>query len=280
MKNVCIVCGGGSYPLLTAQECIKKNINVCLIFLKGFYNANYAWPDVNKIELNLGEVGAALKFTHENNVDTVVMAGNVTRPEFGKMSLDSVGVKWLAKLGFAIFQGDDALLKAVADLFRQEGMEIIAGTDLLDGVFLEDGIFTNRIPSEDEIESVKIGFNKAKDLGKRDLGQSVVVKGSELIAEENELGTEQLIKISGELLKNSNGGGILVKVSKPQQDLRLDLPTIGVDTIDQLHKANFNGIAIESGKCIVLNKKEVISRANEYNLFVAGCGLNFSEVKK
>lgn len=279
MKCVCIICGGGFYPFLIAQECIRRKINFCLIFLNGFYRSDYDWPKVDSIAVNLGEVGVALKFLKKNNVDTIILAGNVSRPQFSNLSLDSVGAKWLAKLGMSAFLGDDALLKSISNLLQEEGLTVVSGTDFLEDVFLENKIYTKRIPSVDEWNDIKIGFIKAKKLGERDIGQAIVIKNGEVIKEEDEKGTEQLINLSFNLKKNSDGG-VLVKVSKPQQDLRIDLPTIGVDTIYQLHKNKFSGVAVESGKCIVLNKDEVIAQANTYNLFLVGCDLNFLEKQK
>ena len=276
MKCICIVCGGGLYPLLIVQECVRRKINFCLIFLNGFYQSDFEWPKVDSITVNLGEVGVALKFLKENSVDTIVLAGNVSRPQFSNLSLDSVGAKWIAKLGMSIFFGDDALLKSISNLLQEEGLKVISGTDFLEDVFLENKIYTKRIPSNDEWNDIKIGFSKAKELGARDIGQAIVIQDGEVIKEEDEKGTEQLINLSFDLKKNSDGG-VLVKVSKPQQDLRIDLPTIGVDTIYQLHKNKFSGVAVESKKCIVLNKEEVIAQANVYNLFLVGCDLNFLE---
>lgn len=275
---ICIVCGGGTYPFLIAHECVRKKIDFCLLFLRGFYRANLAWPKVKNSEIGLTEIEKSLKFFRENNVDAVVLAGDVRRPKFSEISLDATGMKWLAHLGFSIFSGDDALLKAVSNLLYQEGLKVISGTDLLDDVFLENGIATKIFPSKDDLVDIKLGFLEAKELGKKDLGQAVVVHNGELLLCEGEKGTEWLINSAKKYRKTSTGG-ILVKVSKPQQDLRLDLPTIGVDTIYQLSENKFSGIAVEAKKCIVLDKMEVIRQANLNGLFVVGCDLNFLEAQ-
>ncbi len=275
---ICIVCGGGIYPFLVAHECVRKKIDFCLLFLRGFYQANLAWPKVKNSEIGLTEIEKSLKFFRENNVDTIVLAGDVRRPKFSEISLDATGMKWLARLGFSIFAGDDALLKAISKLLCQEGLKVTAGTDLLDDVFLENGVATDVFPSKNDIADIKLGFLEAKELGKKDLGQAVVVQNGKLLQCEDEAGTECLINSAKNYRKISTGG-ILVKVSKPQQDLRLDLPTIGVDTIHQLSKNKFSGVAVESKKCIVLNKTEVIRQANLNGLFVIGCDLNFLEAQ-
>jgi DUF1009 family protein len=272
-----IVCGGGEYPRLIARACREKNLNFCLICLKEFCDPR-GWSLTKKLSINLGEIGKAIDFFHENNVKKVIFAGHVKRPDFNKLFLDPKGRKWLLKLGKAIFAGDDALLRAVSDLLRVEGFELMAGTDLLDNVFLGDGIFSRRRPSESDMKDIKIGFESAKRLGTQDIGQSSIVFQGKILGTEDADGTDALIERCAKS-RESSIGGILVKVSKPQQDHRLDLPTVGMDTIDKLQKHSFDGLAIEAHRCIILNKKAVIDRANKLGIFVAGIGANSLKTK-
>ncbi|MDR3187347.1 MAG: lipid-A-disaccharide synthase [Holosporaceae bacterium] len=272
-----IVCGGGEYPRLVAQACCEKNLNFCLIFLGEFCDPQ-GWPPAKKLSVNLGEIGRAVNFFHENNVTKVVFAGRVKRPDFSKLSLDQKGSKWLLKLGKAIFGGDDALLRGVSHLLQEEGFELMAGTDLLDDVFLGDGIFSRRKPSDSDMKDIQIGFESAKRLGAQDLGQSAVVFRGKILGTEDADGTDALIERCAKLRKSS-AGGILAKVSKPQQDDRLDLPAIGVDTIDKLHRHGFDGLAVEANKCIILDKRAVVDRANELGIFVVGVGSGKTKTK-
>lgn len=263
-----LVCGGGDYPRLIARACEAQNEQFCLVFLKGFCDES-SWPAVDSVSIELGQVERALNFLHENNVTDVIFAGNVKRPNFSQMSLDKKGTTWLLKLGRTIFDGDDALLRAIADLMAQEGFQIKAGSDYLNDIFLEEGVFSKRTLSDSDQNDAEVGFQAARSLGAKDAGQSVVIYNGAVVATEDENGTNNLIERSAKL-RRSPTGGILVKTSKPQQDNRLDLPTIGVDTVENLHRYGFNGIVVESGKCIVLNKQAVIDKINEYNMFIAG----------
>jgi len=273
-KCIGIICGGGNYPKLVAQACIEKEIDFCMLLLKGFSDASL---DINQdsknykgtLSVKLGDIGVSLDFFRKNNVDKIVFVGDVKRPNFNELSLDKKGASWLLKLGKAIFLGDDALLKAIAKLANEEGFEIIAGTDLLEDIFVSNGIFTNKYPTEAEIFDIKIGFNAAKNLGILDIGQSVIVHDGLVLGVECVEGTDNLIERCAKLRKSSRGG-VLVKTSKPQQDQRLDLPTVGENTINLLNVNGFSGFIIESKKCIVINKKSIIKQANDFSMFFGG----------
>ncbi|GHT91364.1 hypothetical protein FACS1894122_03670 [Alphaproteobacteria bacterium] len=271
-----IICGNSNYPLLVARACMEKHIRFCLLFLKDCVDLNgFDELHVPSLEVNLGEISKALNFFHENEVTEVVFAGGVKRPNFNKLSLDKKGASWMLKLGKAVFSGDDALLRKLSSLLEEEGFKILAGTDLLDDVFVKNGVFSRYHPSESDHEDIKKGFEVAKAIGKMDIGQSVVVCDGIILGVECVEGTDALIDRCAQLRK-SDHGGILVKVSKPQQDYRLDLPTIGIDTINRLNKNGFCGVAVEAGKCIVINKKAVIEQVDDFSMFFCGYGFDFT----
>lgn len=259
-----IVCGGGDYPRLVAQNCGEE---FCLIFLEGFCDQNN-WPGVPYTSIKLGEIGKALQFLKCNKVDRIVFAGHVRRPKFWQLKIDKIGCYWLLKCFPAFFNGDDKLLRRISHLLKEEGIETLAGTDFLQDIFLTAGIYSKKNPSEEDLNAIKIGFGAAKNLGAADIGQSIVVCGDKIIGSEDADGTNALIKNCGA----KSRGCILVKTSKPQQDFRLDLPTIGPQTIDLLVKYQFKGLAVEAGKCIVLHREEVIKKVDEAGIFFVSLG--------
>jgi lipid-A-disaccharide synthase len=220
---------------------------------------------VASISIDFGEIGKAINFLKQNKAEKIVFAGRVKRPNFRSLLLDQTGRSWLLKLGKAIFAGDDTLLRTIADLVQKEGFEIIAGTDLLDDIFFQDGFFSHRKPSESNHNDINIGLSAARELGITDIGQSVVVRDGKVVGKEDIHGTNVLLDRCG---SGTQRGGILVKISKPQQDERLDLPTIGIETIEALYRNGFDGVVVESNKCIALNKEAIIRRANELDIFV------------
>lgn len=271
-----IICGHGFYPKIAVMACVKKNLNFCLIFINGISSHENFFlegecENVKFTTLNLGEIGAAIDFFQKNNVKKVIFSGAVKRPNFKQLTLDAKGRQWLAHLGSRIFYGDDGLLRAISELMKKEGFEIISGTELIDKkeIFLSKGTHTNAIPSKSDLRDIEFGAKVARTIGVLDIGQSVIIHEGLVVGIECVEGTDELIKRCAKLRK-SDKGGILVKMCKPQQDIRVDLPTIGPSTIDLLCENNFAGVAIDAEKCIVIDKSEVIRKANEASLFVHG----------
>ncbi|MDR1362012.1 MAG: UDP-2,3-diacylglucosamine diphosphatase LpxI [Holosporaceae bacterium] len=275
INNSClgIVCGGGDYPLLVARACLKKNINFCLLFFgeeisKVLENLG-DYKNIQSISVKIGDVAKAIDFFHKNGVRQLVLAGHLARPNFNNLSLDKKGASWLLRLGKDIFAGDDALLKKLALLLQEEGFEVVAGSDFIDDGFISAGTSTKISPDEFDIRDIEKGFEVAGTIGRMDIGQSVIVHQGLVVGIECVEGTDALIARCA-LLRKSSSGGILIKTSKPQQDYRMDLPVIGVSTVQQLHKHNFAGVAIGSGNCIVLHKKLVIEQLDEFGMFLYG----------
>jgi DUF1009 family protein len=275
-----IICGGGRYPLLVAEACVRKRIEFCLVFLKGLADEGL-WEDFfrkNQLHLsgknlsiivNFGEIGKAMGFLHRCGVKKVIFAGNVKRPNFSELSLDIKATSWLMQLGKKILRGDDDLLRAIASLLQNEGFAVMSGADLLDDVFLPEGFFTQKHPSAPEYEDIQMGFAVAKTIGQLDIGQSVVVHNGLVLGVECVEGTDALLDRCATLRK-SPSGGILIKASKPQQDERFDLPTVGLETIRRLVLKKFSGVAFEAQKCIVLDAKAAIEMANGGGVFICG----------
>lgn len=276
-----IICGKGLYPKLMVMKCLEKNLDFYLVFINGTSSYEkfiemhvdgfsiFNFNNLKFISVNLGEVGAIIEFFHKFHVNKVVFSGAVQRPNFKQLKLDRKGSLWLLKLGKKIFCGDDELLKALAILMEKEGFEVIAGTDFIEDIFVSSINLTNVSPTESEWYDIKIGIQAARTLGSIDVGQSVIVHDGLVLGVECVEGTDELIKRCA-ILRKSSRGGTLVKMSKPQQDIRIDLPTIGAETIDLLGVNNFSGVAVEAKRCIVLDQQSILKRANEFSIFVCG----------
>lgn len=255
-----IFCGKGEYPKVVIESCKRQKQDFCLLFV-GDYNRDLFYPEVPKMVFKLGQVGRVLQFLKLNNVKKITLAGHVERPGLFDLSLDLEGFKWLSRLWKVLLNGgDDALLREVADLFKENGIELISGTDFLKNVFFSEGIYSERKPNEEEQAEIELGIRESQMLGIQDIGQSIVVCGGEVIAKEDASGTDALIDRCFD--------GILVKTSKPQQDYRMDLPVVGLQTIENLHRHNFRGIVIEADRTIILNREEVLEKIDEYGLFL------------
>ncbi len=254
-----IFCGRGEYPKVVIESCKRQKQDFCLLFVDG-YDRDLFYPEVPKLVFKLGQVGRVLQFLKLNNVKKVTLAGHVKRPGLFDLSLDLEGFKWLTKLWKVLFHaGDDALLRRIAELFKDNGIELVSGTNFMNGAFFSEGIYSERKPTEEEQAEIELGVRESQMLGIRDIGQSIVVCGGEVIAKEDVSGTDALIDRCFD--------GVLVKTSKPQQDFRMDLPVIGVQTIENLHRHSFRGIVVEADRTIILDKDEVLKKIDEYGLF-------------
>ena len=192
----------------------------------------------------------------------------MTRPTFKELSLDFMGTKWLASLGFKAF-GDDGFLGSIVTLMEKEGFSVIGVHTILQDLLTQRGILGHHRPSHEDLLDIKRGWSVAKVLGQVDVGQAVVVQNGLVLAVEGIEGTKALIARSVPL-KRPSTKPVLVKVSKPQQERRVDLPTIGPDTIDQLVDAGFSGLALEAGGTLMVQSAKIISKADAAGLFVVG----------
>lgn len=264
-----IICGGGKYPLEIAKCCLQNGTKFTLAFIDGSYDPNLDWPDVPAKKFSIGQIGGVLSFLEESKVSQIIFAGFVERPNLFDISLDSVGTKWLMKLGMGAFSGDDGLLKNIAALFADEGFDVIDPSEFIKSLTIKSNVLTIKKPSKNDLNDVAKGVKVLSDLSKHDIGQAVIIENGLAIGIECVEGTDKLI-IRSKDIKKCQRGGVLLKVSKNNQDLRFDMPTIGLQTVVECYNSGLNGIAIEQENCLFLNQEESIKFANEHDMFIIG----------
>ena len=266
MAEYVIIAGTGSLPRI-----LKENIPDAKVI--GFHS------DVPEIEADLmvsfGEIGKIINFGRENGIKKMIFAGALKKPEsFAQIKPDGEGAKLLARIvAGKIFTrgkdvGDHSILSKIIDFMESRGFEIVAANDVVKELLAPAGLVVGAEPTTQMMEDILFGMNAAKNLGKMDIGQAVVVEDNSIIATENVHGTSDLIKRAGELKRSY--GGILVKACKPQQDVRADLPSIGEHTIIQIAAAGLVGVAVESGRSLIIDREAVINRAKQLGVFVFG----------
>lgn len=216
--------------------------------------------------IRLGQLGALIKHLRENGISQAIMAGTITkRRMFYGVRPDLKGLALMARI--KIFH-DDTILRGVADELKRYGIEIVPSTFLLPQLLAEEGVFTRKTPSRSQEEDIELGLRMAKEIGRLDIGQTIVVKDRVVVAVEAIEGTDETIRRGGHLAP----GAVVVKVSKPNQDLRFDLPTVGPKTIQVMAEANLAGLCIEANRTIIIDKDEMISLANKKGIFVVSRG--------
>lgn len=264
-----IVAGGGALPLALIQHCKQVGRPYFIIALEGYADLK-ALAGEPHAAVRLGAVGESLEKLRSAGAQELVMAGHVKRPSIASLRPDKVGAKLLAKLGTAFFSGDDALLKAVMAFLEEEGFTVVGADDVLSSLLCAEGAMGKVQPDARALEDVERGIKVAQALGALDVGQAVVVEHGYVLGVEAAEGTDGLITRCAALKRAQGAAGVLVKLKKPAQDGRADLPAIGVDTVKAVAKAGLCGIAVQVGGSIVLDKEAVVAQADALGVFVVG----------
>ncbi len=261
-----IIAGGGAMPIFIAKECIKSGQSAFVAILEGQANtANYA--ELPHATFRIGAVGAVIQQLRREGIKDIILAGHLRKPTLFELQPDAWTAAFLAK-SRVFYQGDNSVLSALIAELEKEGFQVHGVNDLIPELLTPAGCLTITIPTTDNEADISIGVNKAFDLGRRDIGQAVVVAGRNVIAQEDRRGTDAML---GDLLDNELAvGGVLVKVIKPGQDHRVDLPTIGTKTISHLISSKLSGIALSAGSSLIIEKPAVIEAANRSGLFLVG----------
>lgn len=216
--------------------------------------------------VKLGVIEPILDFFKKWHVTEVTMAGGLTRPKLRDLSMDKTGARWLAALGTHALKGDDHLLSGIIKLLEKEGLTIIPPHNLVENLFTSVGTLTVRTPSTDEMNDIKHGIAILKVLSPYDIGQAIAVHDGCVLGIETIEGTAALLNNIKALGRTQ--GGAFVKMRKVGQNQKVDLPTIGIETINQVRAAGLAGLAIEANGVQVLDLPEVIRLANEAGLFL------------
>jgi DUF1009 family protein len=258
-----IIAGSGKFPLLVARAARNAGLRVVAIAHEGETDPALEYETDSIVWIRLGQLGRLIRGLKTHGVRTAVMAGAIEkRRMFGNILPDLKGLGLMSRL--AIFHDDD-ILRAVARELDREGIEVVSSTTHVPELVAPPGILTMKRPSKAEKEDMVFGWRIAKELGGLDIGQCVVVRQKTVLAVEAIEGTDRTILRGGRLAREK---AIVVKVSKPNQDLRFDVPSIGVGTIRSMAKAKASAIAVEAGKTLLFDRDEMISLADKEGISI------------
>jgi len=264
---ITLLAGRGELPATLIEIFQNQNRPYVVLAFKGQTEEKLV-KDVPHIWLHLGEAGQALKYLKQNHIKEIVMAGAITRPSLTDVRPDWEGVKWLARIGTKAL-GDDNLLKLVIGMMEESGYHVVGIDEIFADLLAPCGLLTSLEPDEEAWRDIGRGVEVLSALSPVDVGQSIVVQGGLVLGIEAIEGTDILIERTGPLHRPGLGG-VLVKTTKRGQDRRVDLPTIGPETLRKAAQAGLRGIAIEAGRTLILNQKEVVGLAQKKGLFVVG----------
>ncbi len=261
-QKIGIVAGGGVLPKRLLDFCDSKKIETFVVGFDG-YTDPQTIQNRPHVMSRLGAAGQIIKLFKDKGFQNLVIIGSVKRPKIWDMRPDLRTATFFAKLGFRAL-GDDGLLKAVRAELESDGFVLHGIQEIMDDLLMPVGTLGNFHPSKKNYEDIHLGLSEARAIGEKDIGQSVVVLNEQILGTENQNGTNDLIK------RAAAKGAILVKSTKPQQDRKLDMPTLGPDTIRLCADLGYAGIAAEAEGVLLVDKDEMIKIANQSNLFLVG----------
>jgi UDP-2,3-diacylglucosamine hydrolase len=265
-----ILAGGGRLPGQVAAAARATGRSVFLIGLEGFADPAVLapWPHEVVRILAAGRIIAALR---EHGCQDLVLVGPVRRPSLLDLRPDAEGARLLARIGRAAFAGDDGLLAAVVRVFGEEGFRVIGMQEILNEALGPAGLLSKAEPDAVAMADIRRGIAVARALGEVDVGQGCVVQQGIVLAVEAAEGTDAMLSRCLALARPGRGG-VLVKLVKPGQDRRTDLPTIGPDTIRGAAAAGLRGVAFEAGGTILAERDAAVAAADAAGLFLLGLG--------
>jgi DUF1009 family protein len=264
-KCIGLIAGDGRFPIIFAENVRRLGFTVSAIAHVGTtlpelesYVEHIHW-------LKIGQFGKALAALKQDGVGQAVMLGGIKkanvfttlRPDLRALAIFSRLKHWK----------DDAILRAVAGELEREGIEILDSTFGLQDILAEEGYLTSMKPSKKEVEDIQLGWKTLETLGALDIGQCVVVKNRVIVSVEAVEGTDEAITRGGKL---GGKGGVVIKRTKPHQDLRFDLPAIGPQTIQTMASVEATVLAIEAGRTVIIDREDVLSQANEAGISIVG----------
>lgn len=263
-----IIAGSTELPRVIAQSCQHNGRDFFILALEDACDLETV-EDMPHEWARLGALGKAIAKLKSEGVQQLVMAGKVTRPKLANLRPDLKATKLLARLGSNLFKGDDELLRTIITFLEDEGFSVVGVDEVVSELVTPEGLIGNVQPDKRTQADIEYGVTIARGIGKLDIGQSVIIQNHQVIGVEAIEGTDALIKRC-ETLRVDDKGGVLVKVKKPNQEARVDLPTIGVATVERIAECGFSGVAIEAGSSLMLNRKAVAKRADELGVFILG----------
>ena len=271
-----LIAGNGRFPFLVLEAAKARGMEVVVAAIK-----EETFPEIEKAGaaavhwMSLGELSKLIDTFRRAGVERAVMAGQVKH----KQIFSSIRPDWrLAKLLLSLgSRNTDSLIGAVAKVLADEGITLISSTELLEPLLAKPGVLTKRRPTEQESKDIAYGRDVARHLAQYDIGQTVVVAGAACVAVEAMEGTDATIERAGHIMESLAHEGdastlardlVVVKVAKPNQDMRFDVPVIGVKTIETMQRANATCLAVDPGKCLLIDGDAIIDAADRAQIAI------------
>lgn len=267
-KKLGIIAGGGIIPKLLIDFCKESGRPYFVLAIEGNANRAYFDKTVPHQFIRIGQAGTGFKRFLEEKVGEVVMIGTIHRPTLSELVPDLRTTAFFAKLGLKSL-GDDGILRALVQDIESENMRVVGVHEVMPKLLVQEGLLTSYKPDKQAKADISRGVEVTLSLGRLDVGQSVVTQQGLVLGVEGIEGTDELVKRC-QNYRRKGVGGVLVKLRKPQQDMRIDLPTIGVQTIENAYQSGLRGVAIHAGNALIVDEPSVLKLAEKHKMFLIG----------
>lgn len=272
-----IIAGGGDLPLSVAALASADGHPVHIVGIRGEAGEEicqhpHSW-------MKWGEIGKLLDIFKRENVSQIVIIGSVTRPDMSQVKMDFGAIKNLPFILSLLTGGDNSVLSGIVKFFERHGLTVRGAHEVAPGLICPSGALGSVSPNEEHQKDIDLALKVVELLGPLDVGQGAVAARGHVIAVEAAEGTDAMLERCSELRQwgNSRWGGrvgVFVKRPKPDQELRIDMPTVGPRTVELAAKAGLAGIALHSGHVLLANKERMIKEANRQKLFLVGVDMS------
>ena len=259
-----LIFGETHFPIQILKKIKKRNLRYLIIDLtkkKKFKKDKYSYS------VSVGQFGRIIKILKQNKCNKVLFAGKVKKPNFSKLRLDLKGIYYISRIMRSAKLGDAAILKEIIKILEQEKIRTIDSLTFNSELTLKKGNYSRIKPNKEDNIDIKKAITALNRMGKYNFSQGAIVRNEKVIAIEDENGTEKMLKKCKS--KKFRNKGVLVKFPKKKQDLRIDLPTVGLKTLIHCKSAGLKGIVLKSKKNIVLDRKKCIKFVNANKMFIA-----------
>ena len=254
--------GSTDFPKLILNRIIKEKKKYFIIDLT---SKNQFKKNKNTYSISIGQFGKILSVIKNNKCTKVLFAGKIDKPKISSLKLDFKGLFYIPRIIKASKLGDAAILKELIAILSEHKIKVIKSNFYNPELTLQKGNYTKISPNRKELIEIKQGIKSLNNLNAHNHTQALVIRNNSVIAKENSRGTKKMLQ---SIIKAKNNQGILIKFPKKKQDLRADLPTIGLDTIKDCKKAHLKGVVLKANQNIFLDKIKCIAFANKNKIFI------------
>ena len=267
--KIAIIAGRGDLPKMLIKKCQEENREFFLVLIKG-EESNKDFVKFEHTEINFGEISKILAILKEQKVKELVFVGGVSKPSMSGIKVDKKGAVLLSKIVGNKFFGDNNLLSTIINFFEKEGFKVVGADEVIDDLVAKKGVLGKVKPSAKNNKDIEMGVNALKLMSDLDIGQALAVQQGQIIGVEAIEGTDALINRCTKLQFPKGERAVLVKMKKQNQSTKIDLPAFGIETVNNLAKAGFAGVALQAGYCLIINQKEVLKAADAKGIFILG----------